>query len=73
MRRILLVMAMLLACALCFARTYGLTLHLHSYVPPRAEVAWNGEEPVVVSNFNESAMTAIKERGEYQVVTFTAA
>ena len=55
MRRILLIMAMLLVCAMCFAKTYGLTLHLHSYVPPRAEVAWNGEEPVVVSNFSESA------------------
>lgn len=73
MRRILLIMAMLLACAMCFARTYGLTLHLHSYVPPRAEVAWNGEEPVIVSNFNESATAAIGERGGYQVVTFTAA
>ena len=73
MRRILLIMAMLLICTMCFARTYGLTLHLHSYVPPRAEVAWNEEEPVVVSNFNESATAAIEERGEYQVVTFTAA
>ena len=73
MRRILLIMAMLLVCAMCFARTYGLTLHLHSYVPPRAEIAWNGEEPVVVSNFNESATVAIDERGGYQVVTFTAA
>ena len=73
MRRILLIMAMLLVCAMCFARTYGLTLHLHSYVPPRVEVAWNGEEPVVVSNFNESATAAIEEREGYQVVTFTAA
>ena len=76
MRRILLVVAMLLVCAMCVARTYGLTLHLHlhlhSYVPPRAEVAWNGEEPVVVSNFNESATAAIEEREGYQVVTFTA-
>ena len=74
MRRILPVVAMLLVCAMCFARTYGLTLHLHlhSYVPPRAEVAWNGEEPVVVSNFNESATAAIEEREGYQVVTFTA-
>ena len=31
MRRILLIMAMLLVCAMCFAKTYGLTLHLHSY------------------------------------------
>ena len=73
MRRILLVMAMLLVCAMCFARTYGLTLHLHSYAPPRAEIAWNGEEPVVVSNFNESATAAIEVREGYQVVTFTAA
>ena len=40
----------------------GLTLHL-----------WNGEEPVVVSNFSESATAAIEEREGYQVVTFTAA
>ena len=73
MRRIRLIMAMLLVCAVCFARTYGLTLHLHSYVPPRAEIAWNGEEPVVVSNFNESATAAIDEREGYKVVTFTAA
>lgn len=73
MRRILLIMAMLLVCAMCFAKTYGLTLHLHAYVPPRTEVAWKGEEPVVVSNFNESAMASTEERGGYQVVTFTAA
>lgn len=73
MRRGLLIMAMLLACVMCFAETYSFTLHLHSYVPPRAEVAWNGEEPVVVSNFNESATAAIEEREGYQVVTFTAA
>ena len=73
MRRILLIMAMLLVCAMCFARTYGLTLHLHSYVPPRAEVAWGEESPVIISNFNESATAAIEEREGYQVVTFTAA
>ena len=73
MRRILLIMAMLLVCAMCFARTYGLTLHLHSYVPPRAEIAWNGEEPVVVSNVTDSAPAAIEEREGDQVVTVTAA
>ena len=73
MRRILLIMAMLLVCAICFARTHGLTLHLHSYVPPRTEVVLNGEAPVIVSNFNESATTAIKKQDGYQVVTFTAA
>lgn len=73
MRRILLITAMLLVCTMCFAKTYGLTLHLHSYVPPKVEVAWNGEEPVVVSNFSESAMTAIEEWEGYRVITFTAA
>lgn len=73
MRRILLIMAMLLVCTMCFARTYGLTLHLHAYVPSKIEVAWHGEVPAVVWNFNESATAVIEEWSGYQVVTFTAA
>lgn len=73
MRRGLLIMAMLFACVMCFAETYSLTLRLYSHVPPRAEVVLNGETPVIVSNFSESATAAIEEREGYQVVTFTAA
>ena len=73
MRRIFVAAVLFAICFSCFAETDHITLHLKAYVPPRAEVAWNGEEPVVVSNFNESATATIEEWSGYQVVTFTAA
>ena len=74
MRKGLLIMAMLLACVMCFAEIYrALRSHLYSHVPPRAEVVLDGEAPIIVSNFNEPVTTAIKEQAGYQMVTFTAA
>ena len=74
MRKGLLIMAMLLACVMCFAEIYrALRSHLYSHVPPRAEVVLDGEAPVIVSNFNEPVVIAVKKQVGYQVVVFTVA